>query len=427
MADTDDATATNEDGAGDDDKKDDGPPTIAEALSRARESLEKKGTMMAMAEDEEGDDAKDEEGEEDAEEEDDAEDQGESDAEEEEGDEEEAEEEGDEEGEGDEGEEAAEGDADDADDEVDGDEDKDEDEEGDKEKKRHTVKLPPREAGGEDVEIEVDDEETAARLNQMRNGYMNGEQIREQQVLLQTSQDELANISESFEVDPAGFLMQYTDAKDLPQVALSILVEPGVWEALEKVVDKLIGDPKELRTLQAEAKAARLETSVALTKTREARAQQSKNGHQLSAAIDLIVPDTMEAALRTQLIQDLTRDVVEHIDRNKLQNLEVKDLPTIVAQRLETNGIDPLDARKAIKDGTRSRGKLSTKKGPKKKPKSGKELVKASAKRKKVAAAPGPGKKTAPTQPTKLPAGQSIKERLELVRKEGGLGKFLGA
>lgn len=424
MADTDDATAT-DDGAGDDDKKDDGPPTIAQALERARETLEKKGTMMAMADDDKDGDADDDDAEGGDEEEEDAEDQGESDAEEKEGDEEEAEEEGDEEGEGDEDEEAAEGDADDADDaddEVDGDEEEDEE----KEEKRHTVKLPPREAGGEDVEIEVDDEETAARLNQMRNGYMNGEQIREQQILLQTSQNELANISESFEVDPAGFVMQYTDAKELPQVALSLLVEPGVWEALEKVVDKLIGDPKELRTLQAEAKAARLETSVALTKTRDARKQQSENGRQLKDAIDLIVPDTMEAGIRNQLIQDLTRDVVEHIDRNKLQNLEVKDLPTIVAQRLETNGIDPLDARTAIKDGTRSRGKPSTKKGPRKKPKSGKELVKASAKRRKVAAAPGPGKKTAPTQPTKLPAGQSIQERLALVRKEGGLGKFLG-
>ena len=425
MADTDDATAT-DDGAGDDDKKDDGPPTIAQALERARETLEKKGTMMAMADDDEGGDADEEE--------DDAESEGESDAEGEEGEKEEAEEDGEEDGQGEEDEEAAKGDEDDEGDEVGegGDESDDEAEEDDaeeeeeEEKKSHTVKLPPREAGGEDVEIEVDDEETAARLNQMRNGYMNGEQIREQQILLQTSQNELANISESFEVDPAGFVMQYTDAKELPQVALSLLVEPGVWEALEKVVDKLIGDPKELRTLQAEAKAARLETSVALTKTRDARKQQSENGRQLKDAIDLIVPDTMEAGIRNQLIQDLTRDVVEHIDRNKLQNLEVKDLPTIVAQRLETNGIDPLDARTAIKDGTRSRGKPSTKKGPRKKPKSGKELVKASAKRRKVAAAPGPGKKTAPTQPTKLPAGQSIQERLALVRKEGGLGKFLG-
>jgi len=256
---------------------------------------------------------------------------------------------------------------------------------------------------------------------------MRGEEHREKEANLQVRENELAGISESFEVDPAGFLMEYVDAKDLPQVALAILVHEGVWEKLEAVVDKLIGDPKELRTLQAEAKAARLETVADLKKTREARAEQSKNGQQLRDAIDLIVPEKMGAAVRTQLVQDLTRDLVEHIQRNKLQTLEVKDIPTIVAARLETNGIDPLDARTAIKDGARSRGRISTKKGPKKKPKSGKELVKASAKRRKVAAAPGAGKATAPTQPTKLPAGQTIKERLELVRKEGGLGKFLGA
>jgi hypothetical protein len=260
----------------------------------------------------------------------------------------------------------------------------------------------------------------------MRNGFMRGEAVRKREGELQVVQNELQGISEQFEVDPAGFVIEYVEEADLPQTALALLVTPGVWEKLEAVVDKLIGDPKELRTLQAEAKASRLETVAKLTKSREARAEQSKNGQQLKDAIDLIVPEALEGNKRAVLIQDLTRDVVEHIDRNKLQTLEVKDLPTIVAARLEANGIDPLEARTAIKDGARSRGKLSTKKGPKKKPKSGKELVKASKKRRSAAAAPGPGKKSAPAQPNKLPAGQTIKERLALVRKEGGLGKFLG-
>ncbi len=413
MAEADDATATNDDGAdGDDTTDDQAPPTIEEALARARTTLEDKGTMMPAA------DADDEGGED--EEEDDAEDQGEDGSEDEEEEEGETEESGEEDAEGDEGEEDDEGDADDADDDVDEEEDEDEG------KKPITVSLPGREPDSDDVEIEVDDEETAERLNQMRNGFMRGEAVRKREGELQVVQNELQGISEQFEVDPAGFVIEYVEEADLPQTTLALLVTPGVWEKLEAVVDKLIGDPKELRTLQAEAKASRLETVAKLTKSREARAEQSKNGQQLKDAIDLIVPEALEGTKRGVLIQDLTRDVVEHIDRNKLQTLEVKDLPTIVAARLEANGIDPLEARTAIKDGARSRGKLSTKKGPKKKPKSGKELVKASAKRRSAAAAPGPGKKSAPAQPNKLPAGQSIKERLALVRKEGGLAKFLG-
>ncbi len=416
MAEESDATAT-EDGAGSDDKTEEkGPPTIEDALAQARATLEKKGTMMAMVDDDKtGDDEGDADGEKEGE-------GGEEDEEEEAG-----EEEGDKDAEGDEDEEDGGTDADDDADEVEGEEEDEKEDEDADDKKSHTVKLPSREADGEDFEIEVDDEETAERLNQMRNGFMRGEEHREKETNLQVRENELAGISESFEVDPAGFLMEYVDTKDLPQVALALLVHEGVWEKLESVVDKLIGDPKELRTLQAEAKASRLETVAELKKTRESRAEQSKNGQQLRDAIDLIIPESMASATRTQLTQDLTRDLVEHIQRNKLQTLEVKDIPTIVAARLETNGIDPLDARTAIKDGARSRGRLSTKKGPKKKPKSGKELVKASAKRRKVAAAPGAGKATAPTQPTKLPAGQTIKERLALVRKEGGLGKFLGA
>lgn len=418
MAEDSEAIATDDDsGADGDDETIQKAPTIEEALARARQMVEDKGTMMASADDESGDDA---------EEEDDAgsEDGDETEEEDEEEADEEGEEEGDEGGEAAEDEEDEEADADDADDEVEGEEEGEEEEEKE-EKKKLTVSLPSREEGGEDVEIEVDSEETAERLNQMRNGYMRGEEVRKKESDLQVVQNELAGISEAFEVDPAGFVMEYVENKDLPQVALALLVEPGVWQALEKVVDSLIQDPKELRTLQAEAKAARLETVAELTKTRNARAEQTKNGQLLRDAIDLIVPETMAANGRTQLVKDLTRDVVEHIERNRLDSVDVKDLPTIVAARLETNGIDPLDARKSIRDGSRSRGKPSTKKRPRKKPKSGQELVKASAKRRKVAAAPGPGKKTAPTQPNKLPAGQSIKERLALVRKAGGLGKFL--
>ena len=420
MAENDDATATNDDGAGGDDKTSDQDPPepvgIHAALARARTMLEEKGTLMPAADDDKGgEEEEDGDGEEDVSGKDDEE-------------EEEEEKEGeDEEGasgsdESEEGGEDEEDEGADADDDVDGD-----DEEDETEGKKHTVMLPGREPDSEDVEIEVDDEETAERLNQMRNGFMRGEAVRKREGELQVVQNELQGISEAFETDPAGFVMEYVEEKNLPQTALALLVHPGVWEKLEPVVDKLIGDPKELRTLQAEAKAQRLETVQELTKSRDARAEQAKNGQQLKDALDLIVPETLEGNKRSVLIQDLTRDVVEHIDRNKLQTLEVKDLPTIVAARLEANGIDPLAARKAIKDGARSRGKLSTKKGPKKKPKSGKELVKASAKRKSVAAAPGAGKKAAPTQPNKLPAGQSIKERLALIREtEGGMGKFLG-
>ncbi len=206
MAEESDATAT-EDGAGSDDKTEEkGPPTIEDALAQARATLEKKGTMMAMVDDDKtGDDEGDADGEKEGE-------GGEEDEEEEAG-----EEEGDKDAEGDEDEEDGGTDADDDADEVEGEEEDEKEDEDADDKKSHTVKLPSREADGEDFEIEVDDEETAERLNQMRNGFMRGEEHREKETNLQVRENELAGISESFEVDPAGFLMEYVDTKDLPQ------------------------------------------------------------------------------------------------------------------------------------------------------------------------------------------------------------------
>ncbi len=191
------------------------------------------------------------------------------------------------------------------------------------------------------------------------------------------------------------------------------------WESLKAQIDRLFSDPQELRTAQAESKAARLEAKDKLEKRIEQRKENQETGTKLRDAIDLMVPETMAEKTREQLIADLTRDTSDHITRNKLVKLDVKDLVPILAARLESSGIDPLDARKAILNGSRSRGKISTKKGPKKKPKTGTELARASAKRKKVAAAPGPGKRAAPTQPTKLPAGQTIKERIAAAREHG--------
>ena len=369
-----------------------GPPNIEDALARAREVLEDKGTMMAVADEEEGD-GEDEAG-------------GDEDEEEEAG-----EEEGDEDAEGEEGGEDEGGDADDeGGDAVD-------EEEGAKEP--ITVKVPGRQPGDEDIELEVEDQELAERIAHLKSGFMRGEEIRERMVQVDASEDAMEELSESFEVDPAAFVMKYTDEENLPAVVMSLLTDGNVWDTLKAQIDKLFSNPQELRTAQAESKSARLEAAQKLTTRIKQRKENQETGAKLRDAIDLMVPETMKEKAREILIADLTRDTSDHITRNKLVGLDVKDLVPILAERLESSGIDPLDARKAILNGSRSRGKITTKKGPKKKPKTGQELAKASAKRKKVAAAPGPGKRAAPTQPTKLPAGQTIKERIAAAREHG--------
>ncbi|MCK5652864.1 MAG: hypothetical protein KAJ42_15860 [Gemmatimonadetes bacterium] len=367
--------------------------------------------MMAMVEDEEDADGEEEDagGEEDEEEE----------AGEEEGGEAGADDEEDEEGEGSDADDEVEEEAEDAE------EKEDAEEEEEAEAKPITVAVPGRHPNSEDIEIEVDDEELAERIAHLKSGFMRGEEVREREQAMTASEDAMAALSEEFAVDPAGFVMEYTeDKEELANVALSLLTVPEVWQAINAQVDKLFSDTGELRTLQAEMKAHRLEAKDKLTKRSARRKENAESGRKLGEAIDLMVPESMKDARREQLIQDLTRDTTDHISRNKLETLDVKDLVPILAARLETNGIDPLEARKAVQSGSRSRGKVTTKKRPEKKPKTGKELARASAKRKSVAAAPGAGRKAAPTQPTKLPAGMTIKESIALAR-EKGLGAFL--
>lgn len=394
--------------------------TLSETIARAREVLAGKGTLADMIPKAEGEekagDAKEEESGEEGE--GGKEGEKEEEHEEKEGEAGEAGEEaeggeGDKEGEEKEEVEDAEGEAEGASD------DKEEVDEKDKAKEAITVSVPGRHPDDEDIEIEVDDTELAERIAHLKSGFLNGEQVRQRMGELDASEDAMEELSESFETDPAGFLMEYVEEKDLPAVVLALLTQKPIWDALADTVDKLFTDNAELRTVQAESKAARLEAKSKLEKRILERKAHQKNGKELHAALDLIIPEEMKEATAKQLMVDLTRDIEDHISRNKLGSLAVKDLVPILAGRLENAGIDPLEARKAIQNGSRSRAKVTTKKGPNKKTKSGSELAKASAKRKSVAAAPGPGKKAAPTQPTKLPAGQNLKERIAAAKKHG--------
>jgi hypothetical protein len=384
------------------------PTGIAAAIAKARETLADKGTLGGDDDppaDPPDDEPEDEDQPEDEEDDDELPDE-------------------DDDGEDEEEEEPEESEGDDGEDEESEEEEGDEDEE--EEPKRFTASLPGRHPGDPDVEIEVDDQATAERINQLRNEGMRREQFDAGMAEITAAQEELAQIEEAFTIDPAGFVLDNLDEENAPNVALALLTEPKIWEALQSTVDALLSDPKELRTLQAEAKAARLETKQRLRDASERRKVQEANAREITGAIDVMIPEAMSQAQRSALVKDLTRDIKEHIERNNLQSLDVKDLPTIVSDRLQLNGIDPLEARKSIKNGKRSPAKPTTKKRSRQKPKSGKQLVKASAKRKKAAASPGPGKKAAPTDPKKLPAGQSIQDRIKAVRKAGGLGTFLG-
>ena len=68
-------------------------------------------------------------------------------------------------------------------------------EEGDEETERHVAMLPGRQPDDPDVEIEVDDPELAERINQLKNGYMRGEEVRATMAEVQAAQAALHDLS----------------------------------------------------------------------------------------------------------------------------------------------------------------------------------------------------------------------------------------
>ncbi len=294
------------------------------------------------------------------------------------------------------------------------------------------VQLPGRRPG-EVFEIEVDSQEAAERLNQLRNGYMNGQQVREARAEIERAQHELEDVISLMETDPVGFIVQHLPEETQDKIAFFLLTNPAVWERVRDRVAQL-EDPDGFRIAQAEARAERLEMRERFRQIKAAREEARQNARELIGAIEKMIPEIIDGERREQLIRDARQDLREYVARHNVDRIEISDLPLILQARLRLNGIDPIAAARALHEPTnRQRAGTTPRPGPTG-PANGQpptaqrtaeQLIKAAAKKRAVAAVAPAGAGAPIANRAPLPRGHTLKERLALAR-ERGLSALLG-
>jgi hypothetical protein len=206
---------------------------------------------------------------------------------------------------------------------------------------------------------------------------------------------------------------------------MSLVTQPKVWEAVQDKIDRL-NDPNELRLIQAELKADRLEAQQTLRERAEVRREAKKQANLVLDGIHKMIPvtDGITESRRDTIIASVQKTVAAAVRESNLQKVNIQDLPLLAAPALRQHGIDPIAAAQALQDSESADSEPGKKRPAKKKQKTAKQLKSASDKRKKAAAGTPPGS-GAPAAAPKLPAGQTIEERIKLAR-EKGLAALMG-
>lgn len=208
-------------------------------------------------------------------------------------------------------------------------------------------------ADGE-LDLELPDEAAATVIRNALDAVADVQTVRAE---AQHAIEETAAIREYAEIDPVGFAMQALgdSVEGKSHLALSLLTDPAVFEALKGVLPQL-NTPEGMRLITAEQKAARAEYRESAQVSIAEGAAVRQNLEEIKAACAAVLPSTMTPDQQRVAYADLLRDVQRAAGNRK--TVPVEDLPLILRTRLTSIGVDPLVAAelmtKAVSAGSRT-------------------------------------------------------------------------
>jgi len=291
------------------------------------------------------------------------------------------------------------------------------------------VVLPPDENRGEKpITIDAPDQEVVNRLNRLNNEAAIGRQVKQERRAIERQFDQLEAVEDLITLDPAGFVLDRVDQVVRPDVAMHLLFEPGMLEAVQERLEQMgveggiaaaLESPETLRVLRAELKAGRLEMRETLREKADQRRTLRAAAARVSGQIDALIPEHIVGEQRDQLYEEARRDIVARAKKYGVQDLDAEDVALFVGRVLRQHEIAAVPARSA------GDGKPATSRPPVPAARTGAQFTQGrDARQKAAAAAPaGAGAPAAKPRPTLPPTTDG---RIAYIRQHGlraALGK----
>ncbi len=216
------------------------------------------------------------------------------------------------------------------------------------------VAIPGRNPTDPDVEIEVEDQQVADRLRQLRNQAMNGLEVKEARQALRQERAELDEVRDLIQTDPVGFVHDQLPVEYRSALTLQMLADPAVLteEVAEQVYALLDQDRAPL--VRAEMKAQRLEMRDQHRARVESQRRLTAAREQVESGVEAIAEEVgarMGWSPRQIALfeQDCKGDVARRLrDPNARIALDEIDVPMLLENRLLSLGFNPVQAADAI-------------------------------------------------------------------------------
>lgn len=307
----------------------------------------------------------------------------------------------------------------------------DEETEEGEEAERETLELELSEE--ERLEIEVDDPETRAALEEKLSKAERVERLESERAELeglradvQEAEEARQQFEEELQTDPVGFITGNLPGDRKAQVAVDLLFDDDVHQAVIEKLDEWSRQPHKREVQAAKREKERLEEERTRKEVREAQRAVQQTVSQIVDRLNAYVPEDMSPQLVDSFLRDAGRDLQEHIERNEMypSDFDLESIPEVIGHRFDLYGIDP----SKVSENGRPEGsniKRAEPRGDDAKRiakqaedyrKTGERLRKARARKKSVASSAPPGAGAGPSR-TSFGADATLDEALEEMDK----------
>lgn len=323
---------------------------------------------------------------------------------------------------------------------------------GEEELELVTFEIPPRNADGEPVPVEVP-ADLIEHFNRLRNGYMRGEQAREERKVTEElreqvleAKSEIDYIDRELSDDPVGFVSRHVKDTNIRRgLLLELLADDELWkdDGLQEQLQEWELNPEKRELFRTKVERDRLANDRKRDRERR-ELQEAREGVKATAREVLdIVPQDWEQDRQDRFYRRALRELGEKAGREGKTRFTREEIVQHLTNEgiLEGFGISPEQARRAApgsgaaadpEGGTTTSSGGARKAPPRRVRKvtpeeaqdTGRRFQEGS-KRRRAAAAYAPAGAGAPAASVELPKGQGIKERIAYVRRMG-LAQVLG-
>jgi hypothetical protein len=210
------------------------------------------------------------------------------------------------------------------------------------------VVIPAMRGNAQPRVMFADTPEAAEELRALVRGNLRREELHRERARVERREEDLATVRDLIEVDPTGFLVQTLPSDRAVDVALALLAQDGVLDAVRETLSTWEEDPRqrEIDRLKAEKDRAdrRRDVEGAVEAKREARAFVREVNNTVDAITQLV-----PAERQNDLADDLLGEMQRFAQANpNVGRLTAAQMVRVFERRLSLYGVDPKIALTAV-------------------------------------------------------------------------------